>query len=108
MDQEKKAMSEPTFADLMERIRHRSDWTEDRIKRSQPEVFENFRKRFFLSMSLTQKIVISILKDSSHILHNHVYRQEPTTPASLIRNIVEDGCSTSVSSIISENLNAFG
>ena len=43
-----------------------------------PIFFENFRKRFGLPKSMVEDIVISILKSSTQIIHNHLYSQTPT------------------------------
>jgi hypothetical protein len=86
VDHEKKAIYEPTFPDLMERYQMQG-YNSEVIglmigsRGTIPKFFENFRKRFLLPASLTQRIVISVLKDSSHILHNHLYNQQPITPA---------------------------
>jgi len=40
-----------------------------------PEFFVSFAKRFKLPSSLLLRIVTSVLKDSVHILHNHLYTQ---------------------------------
>ena len=43
-----------------------------------PSFFENFRKRFNLPKTMVDDIVISILKSSTQIIHNHLYSQTPT------------------------------
>jgi len=41
--------------------------------------FENFRRRFNLSKSMVEDIVISVLKSSTQIIHNHLYSQTPSS-----------------------------
>ena len=41
--------------------------------------FEEFRKKFNLPKSMVEDIVISVLKSSTAIIHNHLYSNLPTT-----------------------------
>ena len=41
--------------------------------------FEEFRKKFHLPKSMVEDIVISVLKGSTSIAHNHLYSNLPST-----------------------------
>ena len=86
VSQEKKTIYEATFPDLVQKYQMEGYDTEGiglmiGSRGTIPKFFDNFRREFLLSASLTHRIVISVLKDSAHILHNHLYYQQPITLA---------------------------